>query len=232
VLVTRASRAVAGKEIEARLLRALAGQPGLNDLRDPAASFDNEVRPIHIEPNAELSIARLAYEPRARRFDVTFDLPTSTGRRAAMRVTGTLVETVEAAVPLRAIAAGDVLKASDVMVERRPKTEAAAIEDVVGYSAKRALKAGEIIRAADVMKPELVGRNEVVLISFEAPGMVLTLRGKALESGALGDVVSVLNVQSKRTIHGTVSGPGRVSVTTAPPRLASRASADAADPSR
>jgi flagella basal body P-ring formation protein FlgA len=223
VLVTRASRAIAGKEIEARLLRALGGQPGLSDLKDPAASFDNEVRPIYIEPNAELSIARLAYDPRTRRFDVAFDLPTSTGRRAAMRVTGTLVETVEAAVPVRAIAAGDLLKASDVVVERRPKTEAAAVEDVVGYAAKRALRVGEVIRAADVTKPELVGRNETVLISFEAPGMVLSLRGKALESGALGDVVNVLNTQSKRTLHATVSGPGRVTVTSAVPRLASNA---------
>jgi len=232
VLVTRASRAITGKEIEARLLRALGGQPGLTGLKDPAASFDNDVRPIYIEPNAELSVARLAYDPRTRRFDVAFDLPTSTGRRAAMRVTGTLVETVEAAVPVRAIAAGDLLKASDVVVERRPKTEAAAVEDVVGHAAKRALKVGEVIRAADVTKPELVGRNETVLISFEAPGMVLSIRGKALEPGALGDVVSVLNVQSKRTIHATVSGPGRVTVTSAAPRLASNASADAANPPR
>src|SRR5882757_1579780 len=228
VLVTRASRAIASKEIEARLLRALGGQPGLSDLKDPAASFDNEVRPIYIEPNAELSIARLAYDPRTRRFDVAFDLPTSTGRRAAMRVTGTLVETVAAAVPVRAIAAGDLLKASDVVVERRPKTEAAAVADVVGYAAKRALRVGEVIRAADVTKPELVGRNETVLISFEAPGMVLSLRGKALESGALGDVVNVLNTQSKRTLHATVSGPGRVTVTSAVPRLASNANTDAA----
>ena len=223
VRVTRASRAITPKEIEARLLRALAGQSGLSNVNDLAASFDNEVRTLHIEPNAELGIARLGYEPRTRRFEAVFDLPTNSSRRAVLRVTGSLVETAEAVVPLRAIAPGAVIKSTDVMIERRPKTDAIAIEDVLGFAAKRALKPGQVIRAADVMKQELVGRNETVTIVYEVPGMLLTIRGKALDAGAKGDVVNVLNIQSKRTIQATVSGPGRVSVVTAAPRLASNA---------
>jgi flagella basal body P-ring formation protein FlgA len=237
VMVTRASRAVDTKEVEARVLRALAAQPGLSDSKDLdikglTASFDNEVRTVHVEPNAELGISRLSYDPRTRRFDMMLDLPTSTARRPAMRVTGTLVETAEAVVPLRAIAAGEVLKASDVMIERRPRSDAVAIEDVLGFAAKRALKQGQVIRAGDVIKPELVARNETVTISFEAPGMMLSTRGTALEAGALGDVVNVLNVQSKRTIQGTVSGKGRVTVSTAPPRVAASSATEPTDPQR
>jgi flagella basal body P-ring formation protein FlgA len=219
VLVTRASRAINSKEIEARILRALAGQSGLVETKDVSANFDNEVRTFYIEPAAELGVARLGYDKQSRRFDVTLDVPTSTARRVALRVTGTLVETGEAVVPLRAIAPGEVLKASDVMIERRPKTDAIAIEDVVGFAAKRALKAGQVIRAADVIKPELVGRNETVTIIFEAPGMLLSIRGTALEAGARGDVINVLNVQSKRTIQATVTGRGRVTVTAMSPRV-------------
>ena len=62
------------------------------------------------------------------------------------------------------------------------------------------------------MKPELVQRNETVTIIYEVPGIVLTMRGKALEAGAEGDIINVLNVQSKRTIQATVTGPGRVTV--------------------
>jgi flagella basal body P-ring formation protein FlgA len=226
VLVTRASRAITAAEIEARLVRALAGQSGLADVKNLGANFDNEVRTLHVEPNAELGIARLSYEQRSRRFEAVFDLPTSAARRPALRVTGTLVETAEAVIALRAIAQGAVLKASDVMIERRPKTDVVAVEDVLGFSAKRALKPGQIIRAADVMKPELVGRDATVTISYEMPGMMLTIRGKALEAGAKGDVVNVLNTQSKRTIQATVSGPGRVTVTVASPRLASNTTPD------
>jgi flagella basal body P-ring formation protein FlgA len=232
VLVTRASRAVDTKEVEARVLRALAAQPALADNRDVnvknlSASFDSEVRTYHVEPNAELGVTRLSFDARARRFDVTFDLPTATARRAMLRVTGTLVETAEAVVPLRAIAAGEVLKASDVMIERRPKTDVVAIEDVLGFAAKRALSKGQAIRAADLMKPELVARNETVTMSFEAPGMIVTVRATALEAGALGDVINVVNIQSKRTIQAIVSGKGRVTVANAPARVV----ANAAEPS-
>ena len=41
---------------------------------------------------------------------------------------------------------------------------------------------------------------------------MLTVRGKATESGAEGDVVNVVNEQSQRTVQGVVSGPGRVTV--------------------
>ena len=55
-------------------------------------------------------------------------------------------------------------------------------------------------------------RNETVTLVYQVPGLFLTMRGKALESGAEGDAVSVLNMHSKRTVHGIVSGPGRVTL--------------------
>jgi len=218
VLVTRAARMVTAKDIEARLLRTLAGQVGAIDLKDLSVSFDGEVRSFHVEPTAEPAISRLSYDPRSRRFDVTFDVPARAGRRTPLRVTGALVETVEAVVTLRNIPQGEVIKASDVMIKRRPKTEVIAIEDVLGFAAKHALRAAQVIRASDVTKPELVGRNQTVTITYEAPGMVLSIRGQALEPGALGDVINVLNVQSKRTFQATVTAPERVTVSSTPSR--------------
>jgi flagella basal body P-ring formation protein FlgA len=159
---------------------------------------------------------------------VTFDLPSGAAtRRLPLRYTGAVAETGEVVVALRTLAQGEVLKASDVMIERRPKSEFAGspvpgIEDVLGLAARRPLQPGKLIRHADLMKPELVARNQTVLIVFEVPGIVLTVRGKAMESGAAGDVINVLNVQSKRTLQATVTGPGRVAVTAASPRVAAR----------
>ena len=68
------------------------------------------------------------------------------------------------------------------------------------------------MRQTDLTKPELVARNENVTITYEVPGITLTMRGKALEAGAQGDVINVLNVQSKQTIQATVAGPGHVIV--------------------
>jgi len=61
-----------------------------------------------------------------------------------------------------------------------------------------------------------------VTISYEVPGVTVSIRGQALEPGAQGDLINVLNVQSKKTLQATVTGPGRVSVgnTTASARVA------------
>ena len=227
VMVTRASRAITTKEIEARLVSALGSQAGFADTRNIGVTFDGEFRTVQIAPNAEPSIARLSYNQQTRRFDASFDLPGGGTRRAPLRVTGVLIETSEVVVPLRTIAAAEVLKSSDLMVERRPKTEGVSIEDAVGLAAKRQLRPGQVIRATDLMKPELVARNDTVTITYEAPGMVLSVRGKALDPGAKGDVISVLNVQSNRTVQATVTGPGLVNVTTSSTRVVSNASTTA-----
>lgn len=236
VLVTRASRAISVKEIEARLIRALAAQYGLADTTDLAIAFDHEVRTLYVEPSAhaELAPTRLSYDPRSRRFDAVLELTGGT-RRAPIRLMGVLTETFETAVPLRTLAQGEVVKASDLTLARRPKSEFVAaavttVEQAAGLIAKRALAAGKPIRQADLMKPELVARNETVTIVFEMPGIMLTTRGKALEAGAQGDLVNVLNVQSKRTVQATVTGPGRVTVVATTPRIV--ATADPSNPQR
>jgi len=228
VAVTRAARAITARDVEARILRALAGKYGLPDSESLAIAFDNDVRTIEVEPTAtgELSVVRLAFEPRVMRFDVTFELPGSAvARRLPLHFTGAVTETFEAVVPLREIAQGQLLKAADLAIERRPKAEVTAttlttLVQAEGFAARHTLRAGGVIRQTDVAKPELVGRNENVTIVYEVPGILLTMAGKALDPGGLGDSISVTNPQSKRTIQATVIGPGRVKVGTADPRLA------------
>jgi flagella basal body P-ring formation protein FlgA len=226
VAVTRASRAIGAGELETRIARALAGHYGLGDAKNLTLAFDREVRPLHFEPNdTDLRIVRLHYDRRTARFDVSIELP---GRsRQTTRLTGSVVESIEVAVLARALARGDVVKAADLVLERRAKSEGPAdaivtIEQAVGLAARRPLRAGHALRESELMKPELVHRNEMVTLVYEVPGILLTVRGKAMESGSVGDVVNVLNIQSKRTIQGTVSGPGRVTVTARTPHAASR----------
>ncbi len=64
------------------------------------------------------------YDPRNSRFDITFEIANDvTYSPTKLRFTGTAVETVEAAVLTRSVERNDILKSSDVIVERRPKAE-------------------------------------------------------------------------------------------------------------
>src|SRR2546423_1776861 len=215
IAVTRLSRIIAIDDIEARIVQALTARHRLGKAEDLKLSFDRELRAIQLETNAaaDLSLARFSYEPSAHRFDVTFEL----GSGRAWRYTGTAVETVEIAVPNRALARGELIKANDVAIERRPRAEfanepPAPVAEVLGHAARRALRAGQALRNADLMKPELVQRGDTVTLHYEVPGIAITMRGKALDAGTEGGTVNVLNEQSKRTIQGVVTGAGHVTM--------------------
>jgi flagella basal body P-ring formation protein FlgA len=235
VVVTRLSRAMTAKDITDRITRALSGQYGLGDAQNLAVILDRDIRILHVEPTVggDLVVSRMNVDPRTGRFDIAFELPGSTlSRRAGLRFTGTVTETVEAAVLTRSLRIGEIIKASDVTMGRRPKAELRSDgmgpDQVIGMAAKTALRNGQALRTDDLIKPQIVQRNEAVTIYYEVPGIMLTVRGKAVEGGAMGDVVGVLNIQSNRTVQATVIGPGRVTIAAAGPLIAS-AAASASD---
>lgn len=227
VVVTRLSRALTGKDVQDRIARAFAGQYGFSDAQNLAVILDREIRILHVEATvtSDLVVSRMNVEPRTGRFDIAFELPGSMlARRSTLRFTGTVTETVEAATLTRALRPGEIIKASDVSIERRPKNElrgdAAAASQAVGLAAKVALRNGQALRMDDLTRPQIVQRNESVTIYYEVPGIMLTVRGKAIEAGAMGDVVGVLNIQSNRTVQATVIGPGRVTIAAMMPLMA------------
>jgi flagella basal body P-ring formation protein FlgA len=236
VVVTRLSRAMTAKDITDRITRALSGQYGLGDAQNLAVILDRDIRILHVEPTVggDLVVSRMNVDPRTGRFDIAFELPGSTlSRRAGLRFTGTVTETVEAAMLTRSLRIGEVVKASDVTMGRRAKAElrgdGMGPDQVIGMAAKTALRNGQALRTDDLIKPQIVQRNEAVTIYYEVPGIMLTVRGKAIEGGAMGDVVGVLNIQSNRTVQATVIGPGRVTIAAAGPLIAAAAASASND---
>lgn len=235
VIVNRASRAITPQELAAAVAQALDGQYGLGAARNILVEFDRAVRTLNVEPSAtgELQVVALSYNPHTTRFDVSFDLPTSAVlRRQSTRFTGTAVETIDAITVEHPVERGELLKASDLIVRRRPKAEGPAITEIreaIGLAARHELRPGQPLHEADLMKPAIVQRNDNVTIVYEAPGLLLTLRGRAQDSGALGDTINVLNEQSKRIVQGVVAGPGRVSVAAATTRFVDNAPEPPAD---
>jgi len=242
VSVTRLARTIEGKDIEQQVAHALERRNGLGDAANLSLTFDRDPGDVRLDASntGGMQASAVRYDPRNGRFDVTFEIANENGTSSTkLRFTGTAIETIEAAVLARNVERNDVLKASDVVVERRPKAEvgadAAGRDRAVGMQARRQLRAGQALRVADLAKPDLVQRDQNVTLVYESPGLYLTVRGKALDSGTEGDVVSVMNLQSKRTVSGTVTGRGQVSVTvttlrSAPPVADTTSSLGTAEP--
>ncbi len=225
ISVTRLSRAVDAKDIQSQVAHALEHRGGLGDAANIALTFDRDVQDIQLDSSYTGAMQPMAvrFEPRSGRFDVSFEIGNDNNARPTkLRFTGTAIETVDAAVLTRDVQRNDILKSSDVTTERRPKAEvggdAATRKLAVGMQMRKQLRAGQALRVADIGKPDLVQRDDNVTLIYEAAGLYLTIRGKAVENGTEGDTVSVLNLQSKRTVSGVVIGRGQVAISVATPR--------------
>ena len=224
VTVTRLARTVESKEIERAVAQALEHRGGLGEAANISLTFDRDVADLRLDAsNTGAMLATSArYEPRGGRFDVTLQIANDNGNPTQLRFTGSAIETVEVAVLTRNVERTDILKSADVIVERRPRAEVgsdpAAREQALGMQMRRTIHAGQPVRMADLVKPDLVQRDQAVTIIFQTAGLYLTTRGKALDNGTEGDVVSVLNIQSKRTVTGTVTGRSQVTIQVATPQ--------------
>jgi flagella basal body P-ring formation protein FlgA len=226
ISVTRLSRTIDTKEIENQVARALEHRSGLGDAANLSLTFDRDVQELRLDASSTgaLQPTSVRFEPRSGRFDVSFEIGNDANTAPTrLRFTGAAIETVEAAVVTRAVERNEVLKSSDVVTERRPKAEvggdAAIRERAVGMQMRKQVRAGQALKVADLAKPDLVQRDENVTLIYEAAGLYLTIRGKAAEAGTEGDVINVLNLQSKRTVSGVVIGRGQVAISVATPRL-------------
>ena len=228
VVVTRASRTIPTSELEEAIKQMLSTRYEMGATKDILVSFTRDTRTIYVEPSAkgEPRVTQIDFDSRSGRFDAVVEIPAATGKRSVVPLSGRAAATVEVATVMQALERGSIVRDADVSMERRARNDVGRDvitrrEDIVGLAVRAPLQAGRPIRAAELMKPDLVQRNEAVTLVYEVPGILLTVRGKATESGSKGDVINVLNEQSKRMAQGVIIGPGRVAVYTGSPRVAS-----------
>jgi flagella basal body P-ring formation protein FlgA len=228
VVVNRAARRVQRTELELAVREALLVRYGVGDAEVTIALENGETQ-VHLDPEAtgSLRVTDLIYDARGRRVQaaVAVDGHRGTAIRP-MRVSGQVVETLEVPVLNRAMARGEQVRASDIRLERRPRSDvqSVALADpamLTGRVSRSALQAGAVLRDSDLARQELVEKNGIVAVVYETPGLALSMRGKATEAGGLGDTILVINPQSKRTLQAVVTGPGTVTVSLgAPGRVA------------
>jgi flagella basal body P-ring formation protein FlgA len=232
VTVTRLSRAVESKEVELQVARALEHRGGLGDAANLTLTFDRDVQDLQLDASSTGALQPVSarFEPRSGRFDVSFEIGNDQGAPPTrLRFTGNAIETVEAAVLTRNVERNELLKSSDIVTERRPKAEVGAdvaVRDrALGMQMRKQVRSGQALKLADLAKPDLVQRDQNVTLIYETAGLYLTVGGKAMENGTQGDVVNVLNLQSKRTVSGVVVGRNQVAIAVATPRLPAAADA-------
>ncbi|MFK7834729.1 MAG: flagellar basal body P-ring formation chaperone FlgA [Sulfitobacter sp.] len=119
----------------------------------------------------------------------------------------------DSVVPTRTIRANAIIGATDVALRNMGRAEGyAQLADVIGQEARVVLYPGRAIGLDDIGPPALVARNQLVRLAFESNGLQIMTEGRALERGALGDRVRIMNLSSRATVFGQVQADGSIQV--------------------
>jgi flagellar basal body P-ring formation protein FlgA len=82
----------------------------------------------------------------------------------------------------------------------------------VGLEARVAIYAGKPVRSGDLRPPTLVDRNQLVTLVYLSGGLAISIEGRALARGSVGDDIRVMNLGSRNTVTGRVGPDGSVYV--------------------
>lgn len=94
-----------------------------------------------------------------------------------------------------------------VLLQRLPR-----LSDVKGTTALRDVQADEVLTRAAVAVRQTVRSGDVVVVRATSDGVTVQGEGVAQQSGGEGDVIRVVNRESRRPLKARVVGPGKVEV--------------------
>jgi flagella basal body P-ring formation protein FlgA len=120
----------------------------------------------------------------------------------------------------RTLPTGTVLSGADFELAEVPLSTADAggyadLSQLIGKQLVRQARGGIMLKPTDVTEPKVVTRNTLVTVVLKSGPMMLTVKGTALTTAAIGEPVDVLNTITKKILHGIARSDGAVEIVTA-----------------
>jgi flagella basal body P-ring formation protein FlgA len=112
----------------------------------------------------------------------------------------------------RSLSAGEEIRPEDLAWTRVAAAPANALRDAdgaIGMIARRPLREGAPVAASDMSAPVVIQAGDLVTVVYETGGVFLSMQVKAMSAGAVGEVISLQNLASRKTLQGVVTGPGQ-----------------------
>ncbi len=231
-VLDRSARLVRREEIMAVLRPALAasGAPAGSDVSLGAFASP----PLPAEVTAAPEIQTLDYDAQSGRFSAVLAFPAPDADPVTLRVTGRAEQLVNVVALSQPLPAGSPLSASDLQVIRVRSsllhgTPVTTVADVDGLALRQQEQSGVPLTRDMLIRPMLVNRGRPVVLRLEGSGLTLTTAGVALEAGAAGDRIHVINSVSHAVLIGQVMSTAdiRIDAGTAPVILQSGGSPNA-----
>jgi flagella basal body P-ring formation protein FlgA len=149
-------------------------------------------------------------------------------RRVIVRSATAGAERDEALTYTRSLRTGEVVGPNDLAWAKAttsaPSDAPKDADALIGMAARRPLRAGGVAALRDVTAPEVIHKDEAVVVSYRSGKVNLTLQARALKGAAAGELVDLVNPASKKVIQAIATAPGQAVV--GPDALAAKAGAN------
>jgi len=176
----------------------------------PEIVIDGDVAPM-------VQMADFSMQPAGGTFTALLKISGGTAAPQTVTLRGVAERMVRLPVLKRSMKAGDIIGENDITwaTEKASTMRRDAVREVsalVGATPRRSLGAGQLIGDQDLQMPLLVARGDLVTMVYRQNGMFLTVRGRALEDGAMNQVIKVTNTNSNRQLQAQVTNAKEVTV--------------------
>jgi flagella basal body P-ring formation protein FlgA len=215
-VVTRASQLIGTAEIRSALVGDMAARGVVGDIDIQFDGLAPTLKlPLGLDPS--IAVQQLNLDTQSGRFSAAIVSPADGATAARAVLTGRVFTLTEVPVPVRRLLPGEVIRESDlewVQVHANRVTNANVIDPrhIIGHAPRRPIRAGEPIRANDLQVSVMMKRGAMVTMVLETPQMLITTQGRAMEDGAEGDLISIMNTTSNRIVKAVIIDPTTVSV--------------------
>ncbi len=213
--LTRATRTITRDEIMPLITTELKKRGAADDVTIDVPNFSGPA--IAEEQGITPELASLVYDASHGRFSAYFTIPADGGTSTSFRADGTVSTHVDAVTALHDLSPGQVINRADIDVESKDsRTLPAHVltdpDAVIGQAARHAVSAGNPLTSEQIIHIDLVEKGAPVILDVSSTGLHLTATGIAVDSGALGERIHVLNPASHMIVVGQIVDRTRVEV--------------------
>ncbi|MFP4097253.1 MAG: flagellar basal body P-ring formation chaperone FlgA [Alphaproteobacteria bacterium] len=166
---------------------------------------------------ARVEVTRIDVDSQHKSFNATLAAPSAANPIRQIQISGQIHPVIKVPVLLDNIENGRVIQKDDIKIVSIREHEFS--KDIVvhpysllGMTARRIVVAGRPVRQSDIIAPKIIERGQLITLSLSSGTMRLATQAKALENGAKGDTIRVVNTASNQTLQAVIldSGLARV----------------------
>ncbi len=216
VVLSRAATLIGHEQIEDGLKEALI-EKGLKGKYNLKFSSEHTEIVLPKDQPGSFEITSISFDPKKDWFEADIVAPSKNNPIHRARVSGQVERLTSIPVLSNALHKGTIIGKRDIEFIDIPSRSVnhdyiTNAEDLRGMTPRRILHAGKPIQTSEVQAPRIVERGDFVTMVFDDGLLNLTAKGKALENGAKGDLIRVVNTGSNRTVEALVTAEREVTV--------------------